>query len=310
MYGMKKIGLITLSLAAILLSSCGNRISEGQYLLKNYCFADSTLERLVTEAVEAIDLSDSVLLELKVYSHSYRLEDDFDTLLLDENDEDDLDSLLLDIEINPPYNNMEDRIYTVGIQTFHPEYHYGADNRANMDRLEGVVEVAGHKCFITDCYGHFKRLYGRTLIALKDSLDDDIVCIQIEDEYHFFLDTLGRVVRDSVPYKYTSSMFFDYVYTLVENEPQFPGGYDSLQAFVDRNLRNPRQVEGKVYVEFVVERNGHLTDIKVPRGIDEETDEEALRVIRMMPRWEPARQRDVPVRFLYHYPVCFKPTKK
>lgn len=307
MYGMKKIGWVTLLFAAILLSSCGNRIGEGQYLLKNYCFADSTLERLVTEAVEAIDVPDSVLLELKVYSHSYRLEDDFDTLSLDE---DDFDSLLLDIEINPPYNNMEDRIYTVGIHTFHPEYHYGADNRAYMDRLEGVVEVAGHKCFITDGYDHFKRLYGRTLIALKDSLDDDIVGIQTEDEYYFFLDTMGRVVRDSVPYKYQSSMFFDFVWTLVENDPQFPGGKDSLQAFVERNLRNPRQVEGKVYVQFIVERNGLLSGLKVLRGIDEETDEEALRVIRMMPRWEPARQRDVPVRFLYHYPVCFKPTKK
>lgn len=302
---MKKIGLISLVFATILLSSCSNRIGDGHYMFKKYCFVDSTLERLVTEAVEAIDVPDSVLLELKVYSH--RWEDDLDTLSLDE---DDLDSLMPDIEINPPYNNMEDRVYTVGIHTFHPEYHYGADNRTYMDWLEGVVEVAGHKCFITDCYGHFKRLSGKTLIDLKDSLDDDIVGIQIEDEYYFFLDTMGRVVRDSVPYKYQSSMFFDFVWTLVENDPQFPGGEDSLQAFVEHNLRNPRQVEGKVYVQFIVERNGLLSGLKVLRGIDEETDEEALRVIRMMPRWEPGRQRDVPVRVECNYPVCFKPTEK
>ena len=83
-----------------------------------------------------------------------------------------------------------------------------------------------------------------------------------------------------------------------------------MQAFVNRNLRNPRQMEGKVYVEFIVERNGRLTNLKVLRGIDEETDQEALRVIRMMPRWIPGRQRDTRVRVKYTFVVKFSPIEQ
>lgn len=274
---VKKTGLVTLIISTILLQSCGNKIGEGHYLLKNYRFADSTFERLVSEAVESMDVSDSVLLVMANVSYDWTF-----------------------------------RIATVGIGTYHPEYHHGVDNRAYMNDMEGVIMVDGNKCLLRRWIAndYFEEVNGISPVAINDSLDDDIEVIQIEKEYYFFLDTLGCVVRDSAAYNYTSSMFFDDVYYFVENDPQFPGGLDSLQAFVERNLRNPRQVEGKMYIEFVVERDGRLTDIKVLRGIDEETDEEALRVIRMMPRWEPARQRDVPVRFLCHCPVCFKPTKK
>lgn len=254
----------------MLLSSCGNKINDVQYLMKNCRFVDSVLEQQLTDAVEAMNVPDSVMLVLAQYDY-----------------------------------NWTSQIRSVGIGTFHPEYHYGSDIRSCMMRMDGVTEIAGRKCLV-DMYGlPMEETAGATLVTIRDSLDDDIEMIQMEDNHFFFLDTTGRIVGDSPIYDK-----LEYVITVVENDPEFPGGEDSLQAFVNRNLRNPRQVEGKVYVEFIVERNGRLTNLKVLRGIDEETDEEALRVIRMMPRWIPGRQRDTRVRVKYTFGVKFSPIEQ
>ncbi len=253
----------------MLLSSCGNKINDVQYLMKNCRFVDSVLEQQLTDAVEAMNVPDSVMLVLAQYDYDWT-----------------------------------SQIRSVGIGTFHPEYHYGSDIRSCMMRMDGVTEIAGRKCLV-DMYGlPMEETAGATLVTIRDSLDDDIEMIQMEDNHFFFLDTTGRIVGDSPIYDK-----LEYV-TVVENDPEFPGGEDSLQAFVNRNLRNPRQVEGKVYVEFIVERNGRLTNLKVLRGIDEETDEEALRVIRMMPRWIPGRQRDTRVRVKYTFVVKFSPIEQ
>ncbi len=253
----------------MLLSSCGNKINDVQYLMKNCRFVDSVLEQQLTDAVEAMNVPDSVMLVLAQYDYDWT-----------------------------------SQIRSVGIGTFHPEYHYGSDIRSCMMRMDGVTEIAGRKCLV-DMYGlPMEETAGATLVTIRDSLDDDIEMIQMEDNHFFFLDTTGRIVGDSPIYDK-----LEYV-TVVENDPEFPGGEDSLQAFVNRNLRNPRQVEGKVYVEFIVERNGRLTNLKVLRGIDEETDEEALRVIRMMPRWIPGRQRDTRVRVKYTFGVKFSPIEQ
>ena len=259
----------------MLLSSCGNRVNDGQYLMKNYRFVDRALERQLTDAVEAMNVPDSVVLVLARCEYDYT------------------------------YGTS-----TVGIGTFHPEYHYGADIRACMMRMDGVTEVAGHKCLVSIFDSVLEETSGLTLITNKDSLEDDIAMVQVEDEHFLFLDAMGRVVGDSVPVSYTPEFFFDPAFMVVENAPEFPGGMDSLQAFVNRHLRNPRQEEGKVYVEFIVERNGWLTNLKVLRGIDEETDEEALRVMRMMPRWVPGRQRNTLVRVKYPFVVKFSPIEQ
>lgn len=306
---MKNTRWVALFLAIVLLSSCGHdriKVNDTLYLFPNYSFADSTLERLVSEAVEAMDVPDSVLILVDLdFVPEYNIEGGgdgtFDTLVFD------------DILEEVSYSYRQNRL---SVTTFHPEYHCGADNRAYLERMGCVAKVAGHKCLILDGVRYmiysssFKELSSWTPVFVKDSLSEGDKGIYGEKEHHFFFDTLGRVVRDSTAVNSTSVMFFDHTFTVVENAPQFPGGLDSLQAFVERNLRNPRQVEGKVFVQFVVERDGRLTDITVKKGIDEETDEEALRVLRMMPRWEPGRQRDRLVRVSYFYAVRFKPTEK
>nr|WP_237488121.1 energy transducer TonB [Hufsiella ginkgonis] len=97
----------------------------------------------------------------------------------------------------------------------------------------------------------------------------------------------------------------------VEIPPEFPGGQKELVKFLNRNLKYPPQarsnnVEGKVFTGFVVEKNGTLSDFKVLRGIGSGCDEEALRVIRMLPAWKPAMVDGKPVRNSYVLSVTFK----
>ena len=94
------------------------------------------------------------------------------------------------------------------------------------------------------------------------------------------------------------------VFTVVEQNPEYPGGYDAMMAFVKQNMKYPAnarrlQIEGTVYVGFVVNKDGTISDVKVLRGIMAECDKEAVRVIKMMPPWKPGRQngRNVNVRF-------------
>lgn len=97
----------------------------------------------------------------------------------------------------------------------------------------------------------------------------------------------------------------------VEQMPQFPGGEEELLRFIKDNLKYPAVaaevgIEGRVTIRFVVNRNGDVTDITVIRGLDPSCDKEAVRVVRMMPRWIPGRQngRNVPV--YYTLPVVYK----
>jgi len=74
--------------------------------------------------------------------------------------------------------------------------------------------------------------------------------------------------------------------------PQFPGGEMELLNFIKKNLKYPekailKEIEGRVYVKFKITKTGEITDIKVLRGIDEECDKEAVRIIKMMPKWKP-----------------------
>lgn len=97
---------------------------------------------------------------------------------------------------------------------------------------------------------------------------------------------------------------------IVEKQPEFPGGVQNLFTFLSKNVKYPEQarqlgVSGKVYVEFVVEKDGSITDIKLIRGIGEGCDEEAMRAISKMPNWSPGIQAEKPVRVRFVLPVNF-----
>lgn len=100
-------------------------------------------------------------------------------------------------------------------------------------------------------------------------------------------------------------------FLVVEEMPLFPGGEGELLKFLSRNITYPQiareaNIQGIVYVQFVVEKNGKVSGVKTQRGIGGGCDEEAMRVLRMMPDWSPGKQRGIPVRVMFTIPVSFK----
>ena len=100
------------------------------------------------------------------------------------------------------------------------------------------------------------------------------------------------------------------IFLVVENEPEFPGGEDSLYAYIARNIVYPEaakkeKIEGRVFVTFVIEKDGQVSSAKILRDIGGGCGEEAIRVVKNMPKWKPGTQRGNPVRFQFNLPVSF-----
>ena len=100
------------------------------------------------------------------------------------------------------------------------------------------------------------------------------------------------------------------IFQVVEEAPEFPGGHKECMAFLSKNIKYPQisqenGVQGRVIVQFVVNADGSITDPTVVRGIDPYLDKEALRVINLMPKWKPGKQRGKAVRVRYTLPVKF-----
>ena len=101
------------------------------------------------------------------------------------------------------------------------------------------------------------------------------------------------------------------VLKVVEVMPVFPGGAGKMKEYIAKNIVYPTYaiengIQGRVFVTFVVERDGSISNVKVRRGIGFGCDEEAIRVIQSMPKWKPARQRGETVRCSYTIPIIFK----
>ena len=108
-----------------------------------------------------------------------------------------------------------------------------------------------------------------------------------------------------------SSEFFG---CIQETMPSFRGGEQKLMEFIGNNVVYPKEaieagIEGRVFVEFYIEKDGTVTDGKVLKGIGYGCDEEALRVIGLMPKWSPGMQRGKAVRVRYTLPINFKLSK-
>ncbi len=100
------------------------------------------------------------------------------------------------------------------------------------------------------------------------------------------------------------------IFVVVESMPQFPGGEAKLYSYLSNNIEYPviakeSGIQGRVFVTFVVEKDGSITDVKVLRGIGGGCDEEAVRVVQNMPKWNPGKQRGKSVRVQYNLPIKF-----
>ncbi|HRS54282.1 MAG TPA: energy transducer TonB [Bacteroidales bacterium] len=100
------------------------------------------------------------------------------------------------------------------------------------------------------------------------------------------------------------------IFTIVEEQPSFPGGEEARIKFIASNIKYPQiarenGIEGKVFVTFVVEKDGSITNVKLLRDIGGGCGEEAIRVVKAMPKWIPGKQRGQPVRVQFNMPINF-----
>ena len=101
------------------------------------------------------------------------------------------------------------------------------------------------------------------------------------------------------------------IHTLVEQMPQFPGGDAALMKYLSSHINYPpmaaeNNVQGKVILQFVVEKDGRVGEVKIARSVDKDLDKEAIRVVKSLPKFTPGRQNGYPVRVWYTLPVNFK----
>ena len=101
------------------------------------------------------------------------------------------------------------------------------------------------------------------------------------------------------------------IFQIVEEMPAFPGGEAKLMEYVGKNIKYPQiaretGIQGRVFIGFVVEPDGSVSNVKLLRGIGGGCDEEAMRVVKSMPKWKPGKQRGKAVRVSYQIPVFFK----
>lgn len=103
----------------------------------------------------------------------------------------------------------------------------------------------------------------------------------------------------------------DSVFEVAEVMPEFPGGTQALFKFISENLKYPQnaidgQIEGRVVVQFVVDKAGKVGNIRVVRSVDKMLDQAAIDVVRALPDWKPGMQDGQPVNVRYTLPVSFK----
>ena len=121
---------------------------------------------------------------------------------------------------------------------------------------------------------------------------------------------VGEVVAVSYNKQETTNEDNSDVFTIVDTMPEYPGGQLALRKFIAQSVKYPvsaqeKGIQGKVFVSFVVEKDGSVGALKIARGVDPSLDQEALRVVGLLPKWTPGKQKGEPVRVSYTIPINF-----
>ncbi|MEZ5107205.1 MAG: energy transducer TonB [Draconibacterium sp.] len=149
------------------------------------------------------------------------------------------------------------------------------------------------------------------VIEVLNIVDDDV---EIEDELEIedseaddqtVIDVAPVVVAQQEEEEEEAEVFF-----IVEEMPEFPGGEPALRNWLASQVKYPviaqeNGIQGKVYVTFVVGKDGSISNATVARGVDPSLDKEALRVVNNLPKWKPGKQRGKPVNVSYTVPINF-----
>lgn len=101
------------------------------------------------------------------------------------------------------------------------------------------------------------------------------------------------------------------IFVAVEQPAEFPGGQAAMMKWLSNNIRYPESaqqngISGRVVVKFVVERDGSVSSPTIVKGVDRDLDQEALRVVKRMPKWQPGKNNGQPVRSYFNLPVTFR----
>ncbi len=128
---------------------------------------------------------------------------------------------------------------------------------------------------------------------------DVVVFEEIEGEMPEIFPEVGEVEGESD------------VYQIVEQMPEFPGGVAELFHYISKNIHYPQKarekgIQGRVFIGFIVEKDGSVSNVRNLRGIDSELDAEAIRVVESMPKWKPGKHNGEFVRVSYQIPILFK----
>lgn len=206
------------------------------------------------------------------------------------------------------------KVMEAGFATKSYQYHllglaynhkYGLSNNFNFPHLKQRIIMMNKKK--SNAAGHIKyALFVLPAFALL--VAGNISCSQGASEKQDAKEE--TVAPDSVAAP-TDSVAKDEVFMVAEQMPEFPGGMKEMLKFLQENMKYPENamknnVQGRVIVQFVVEKDGTPTEFKVARSVDPDLDAEALRVLQTMPKWKPGMQRGEVVRVKFTVPVSFK----
>jgi periplasmic protein TonB len=138
--------------------------------------------------------------------------------------------------------------------------------------------------------------------TIEEIKQNEVAAVEVEgDAEVVFEEPVAQVVEEDE----------NKIFMVVEQQPEFEGGYAAMMAYISKNVRYPASarrmgVDGTVYVSFVVGKDGSINDVKVLRGISADCDKEAVRVVQSMPAWKPGKQNGKPVFVRFNLPIKFK----
>lgn len=209
------------------------------------------------------------------------------------------------------------KVMEAGVATKSYQYHllglaynhkYGLSNNFNFSHLKQRIIMMNKKK--SNATGHIKyALFVLPAFALL--VAGNISCSQDASQTEDAKEEVVAPVSPEAKEAPADSTAKDEVFMVAEQMPEFPGGMKELLKFLQDNLKYPenamkKNVQGRVIVQFVVEKDGTPTEFNVVRSVDPDLDAEALRVLQTMPKWKPGMQRGKIVRVKFTVPVSFK----
>lgn len=209
------------------------------------------------------------------------------------------------------------KVMEAGFATKSYQYHllglaynhkYGLSNNFNFSHLKQRIIMMNKKK--SNAAGHIKyALFVLPAFALL--VAGNISCSQGASEKQDAKEEVVAPVSPEAKEAPADSTAKEEVFMVAEQMPEFPGGMKEMLKFLQENVKYPvnaikNNVQGRVIVQFVVEKDGTLTEFKVARSVDPDLDAEALRVLQTMPKWKPGMQKGQVVRVKFTVPVSFK----